>query len=113
MTAYVIVAETVKDEAMFDEYRKQVPATLAPFGGKFIVRACGTALIIVCCLMVVLGTTVLSDQLHGPQYLLYWSWCFLITLLAALAALLDLLLVRRAGQRSRQALLHEQFRPKD
>ena len=23
---------------MFDEYRKQVPATLAPFGGKFIVR---------------------------------------------------------------------------
>ena len=38
MTAYVIAAETVKDEAMFDEYRKQVPATVAPFGGKFIVR---------------------------------------------------------------------------
>jgi uncharacterized protein (DUF1330 family) len=38
MTAYVIAAETVKDEAMFDEYRKQVPATLAPFGGTFIVR---------------------------------------------------------------------------
>ena len=38
MTAYVIAAETVKDDAMFDEYRKQVPATLAPFGGKFIVR---------------------------------------------------------------------------
>jgi len=38
MTAYVIAAETVKDEPMFDEYRKQVPATLAPFGGKFIVR---------------------------------------------------------------------------
>ena len=38
MTAYVIAAETVKDDTMFDEYRKQVPATLAPFGGKFIVR---------------------------------------------------------------------------
>ena len=38
MTAYVIVAETVNDEKMFDEYRKQVPATLTPFGGKFIVR---------------------------------------------------------------------------
>ena len=38
MTAYVIAAETVRDEAMFDEYRKHVPATLAPFGGKFIVR---------------------------------------------------------------------------
>jgi uncharacterized protein (DUF1330 family) len=38
MTAYVIVAETVNDEKMFDEYRNQVPATLTPFGGKFIVR---------------------------------------------------------------------------
>jgi uncharacterized protein (DUF1330 family) len=38
MAAYVIVTETVNDENMFDEYRKQVPATLAPFGGKFIVR---------------------------------------------------------------------------
>ena len=38
MAAYVIAAETVKDETMFDDYRKQVPATLAPFGGKFIVR---------------------------------------------------------------------------
>jgi uncharacterized protein (DUF1330 family) len=38
MAAYVIVAETVNDEKMFDEYRKQVPATLTPFGGKFVVR---------------------------------------------------------------------------
>lgn len=38
MTAYVIAAETVKDEAMFDEYRKHVPGTVTPFGGKFIVR---------------------------------------------------------------------------
>jgi len=38
MAAYVIAAETVNDETMFDEYRKQVPATLAPYGGKFIVR---------------------------------------------------------------------------
>jgi uncharacterized protein (DUF1330 family) len=38
MAAYVIVSETVNDEKMFDEYRKQVPATLTPFGGKFIVR---------------------------------------------------------------------------
>ncbi len=38
MAAYVIVAESVNDEKMFDEYRKQVPATVTPFGGKFIVR---------------------------------------------------------------------------
>jgi uncharacterized protein (DUF1330 family) len=38
MKAYVVAAETVKDEAMFAEYRKAVPATLEAFGGKFIVR---------------------------------------------------------------------------
>jgi uncharacterized protein (DUF1330 family) len=38
MKAYVIAAETIKDQAMFDAYRKEVVATLAPFGGQFIVR---------------------------------------------------------------------------
>jgi len=38
MKAFVIAAETVKDEAMFAEYRKAVPATVEPFGAKFIVR---------------------------------------------------------------------------
>jgi len=38
MKAYVIAAEAVNDPAMFDLYRKQVPATLAPFGGQFVVR---------------------------------------------------------------------------
>jgi uncharacterized protein (DUF1330 family) len=38
MKAYVIAAETVNDPATFDLYRKQVPATLVPFGGLFVVR---------------------------------------------------------------------------
>jgi uncharacterized protein (DUF1330 family) len=38
MKAYAIAAETIKDQAMFDSYRKEVPATLVPFGGQFIVR---------------------------------------------------------------------------
>jgi uncharacterized protein (DUF1330 family) len=38
MKAYVIVQESIKDEAMFNDYRKDVPATLAPFGGEFVVR---------------------------------------------------------------------------
>jgi len=38
MKAYVIAAETVKDEAMFAAYRKEVPVTVASFGGKFIAR---------------------------------------------------------------------------
>jgi uncharacterized protein (DUF1330 family) len=38
MKAYVLAAETIKDQAMFDEYRKAVVGTLAPFSGQFIVR---------------------------------------------------------------------------
>jgi uncharacterized protein (DUF1330 family) len=38
MTAYLIATETVHDEAMFAEYRKQVVATVAVFGGRFIAR---------------------------------------------------------------------------
>ena len=38
MAAYVIVTETVHDQATFDAYRKQVMATLEPFGAKFLVR---------------------------------------------------------------------------
>src|SRR2546427_8928873 len=38
MKAYVIAAETVNDQAMFDVYRKEVPWTLVSFGGTFIAR---------------------------------------------------------------------------
>jgi uncharacterized protein (DUF1330 family) len=38
VSAYVIVQEDIKDEAMFDSYRKQVIPTITAHGGKFIVR---------------------------------------------------------------------------
>jgi uncharacterized protein (DUF1330 family) len=38
MKAYVLAAETIKDEALFADYRKAVVRTLAPFSGQFIVR---------------------------------------------------------------------------
>jgi uncharacterized protein (DUF1330 family) len=38
MKAFVVAAETPTDESVFSEYRKAVPATLEPFGGKFVVR---------------------------------------------------------------------------
>jgi len=38
MKAFLIAAETVKDEAMFARYRSQVLPTIEAFGGKFIVR---------------------------------------------------------------------------
>ena len=38
MSAYIIADVTVTDPATMEEYRKLVPATLAPYGGRFIVR---------------------------------------------------------------------------
>ena len=38
MLAYVIADVTVTDPATMDEYRKQVPATVAKYGGRFLVR---------------------------------------------------------------------------
>jgi uncharacterized protein (DUF1330 family) len=35
--AYLIAETTVTDAATFKNYAKQAPATLAPFGGKFLV----------------------------------------------------------------------------
>ena len=38
MPAYFIVDNEVTDTAGFEEYRKQVPATLEKYGGKILVR---------------------------------------------------------------------------
>jgi uncharacterized protein (DUF1330 family) len=38
MAAYVIVDLTVTDQPTMDEYRKLVPATLAKYDGRFLVR---------------------------------------------------------------------------
>jgi uncharacterized protein (DUF1330 family) len=38
MPAYVIAQIEVDDAAQFEEYRRQVPATIAAYGGRYIVR---------------------------------------------------------------------------
>ena len=38
MPAYVIAGNNVTDVETMQEYARQVPATLEPFGGKFLVR---------------------------------------------------------------------------
>jgi len=38
MPAYLIANVTVQDPATFEEYRKQVPATIAKHGGRYLVR---------------------------------------------------------------------------
>ena len=38
MSAYVVAEVEVTDPAVYEEYRKLVPATVAKYGGKFLVR---------------------------------------------------------------------------
>jgi uncharacterized protein (DUF1330 family) len=38
MPAYVIAEVTVTDPTKMEEYRRQVPATVARYGGRFLVR---------------------------------------------------------------------------
>ena len=38
MAAYVIADVEVTEDALFEEYRKLVPATIETYGGKYIVR---------------------------------------------------------------------------
>ena len=42
MAAYVIAQVEVTDPGAFERYRREVPATLVPFGGRFIVRGGAT-----------------------------------------------------------------------
>jgi len=38
MAGYIIAEVDVQDEQGFEEYRKLVPATLLPYGGRFVIR---------------------------------------------------------------------------
>ena len=38
MAAYIVVQIEITDPETFETYRAQVPATLEPYGGEFIVR---------------------------------------------------------------------------
>jgi uncharacterized protein (DUF1330 family) len=38
MPAFVIANVTIADPVRYEDYKRMVPATLAPFGGRFIVR---------------------------------------------------------------------------
>ncbi len=39
--AYIVAEVEVTDPAVFSRYAAQVPATLAPFGGRYLVRSAG------------------------------------------------------------------------
>ena len=45
MKAFVVAAETIKDDAGFAAYRREVPATLEAFGGRFVTRGGGLTIL--------------------------------------------------------------------
>ena len=55
--------------------------------------------------MLIWGQTVLKSRLEGLAYLIYWSICFLFTLLTLATAILDIILVRRRSRRDRRELI--------
>ena len=89
------------------------PEKLPLSRGQIVLRICGGLLLTICALMVVLGMTVLSERLRGLQFVLYWTWCLLLTFGAIIFALGDMLLVRRTLNRTRRELFEREFMSQD
>src|SRR6266404_9898501 len=77
--------------------------------GQIVLRVCGGVLLTACALMLVLGMTVLNERLQGLQFVLYWTWCLLLTVGAVVLALWDMLLVRRILNRTKRELFEREF----
>ena len=91
------------------EKRERLPLSR----GQLLLRVFGGVLLTACALMVVLGTTVLDERLQGPRFLLYWTWCLLLTVAAIILALWDMLLVRRVSKRTHRELFRREFMGRD
>lgn len=85
------------------------PEKLPLSRGQIALRICGGVLLTACALMVVLGMTVLNERLEGLQFVLYWTWCLLLTFGAIVLALWDMLLVRRILKQTRRELFEREF----
>jgi hypothetical protein len=71
------------------------------FGGLCLLVAVG---------MLVTGETVLQGRLSPAGSLIYWIACFIVTALAAMAALLDAARVRAESRQEQRALFEEALR---
>lgn len=89
------------------------PEKLPLSRGQILLRVFGTVLLTACALMAVLGSTIFADRLHGMQFVLYWSWCLVVTFAAIIVALWDMLLVRRALKKTSRELFRRQFMSED
>ena len=81
--------------------------------GQRILRLLSTVILTICALMAILGFSLWSEELQGPLFALYWSWCFLLAMVAIFLGLWDMLLVRRAFKRRRRELFRDEFMTKE
>ena len=77
--------------------------------GQRAVRLLASVLLAISAGLVALGSTIWAGRLQGLDFVRYWSWCLLGTVLAGGVALWDLVLVRRAFQRRHRELFRQQF----
>jgi hypothetical protein len=77
--------------------------------GQRILRVLGTIFLTVCAAMFVLGLTIWEEELRGPMFAIYWSWCFLLAVITIFIALWDMVLVRRTFRRQRRELFRQEF----
>lgn len=45
MSAYLIADVTISDDSIYETYRQQVPAIIAAYGGRYVVRGGGAELL--------------------------------------------------------------------
>jgi len=74
-------------------------------------RLVGSILIAASVVMLFLGNFVLEEQLSETIYgfVIFWSVCFLLALMALFTALFDMVAVRRDAARERLRLVQETF----
>jgi membrane protein implicated in regulation of membrane protease activity len=70
-------------------------------------RSMGVAFLTAAVGMLVLGQTVLQSHLKDWTFVIYWLACFTFTVLAAMTALIDVMIVRRKSREQQRELIEE------
>lgn len=72
-------------------------------------RRVSIALLAIALVMLLCGFTLLEPRLKGVLFVIYWLACFAVAGLAIIAALLDLLIIRRDARRAQSELIRRSF----
>jgi hypothetical protein len=70
-------------------------------------RRMGVLFLTMAVAMLVLGQTILQSRLKDWIFLVYWLGCFGFTILAAMTALIDVMVVRRKSRDQQRELIEE------